>query len=470
MEFFRAARQFPDLISKHFVLFWRTFATQIVLEMDIYYTLVAIVIFAILILLFLLFGKKHVHTGVPTVSQDLYQAVQTELQHSQSRLKELETELRMQIAKIAALQQERESLLAQMTQYKQDAADLHKQMALQFEQIANRMLEEKGRILTQHQHQQLGHLLTPLHSKIREFQEDLDKRFLEESKDKSGLKKEIELLRELNQQLSADASQLASALKGQSKVQGDWGEYQLELILEKAGLMKGIHYQTQVSMVDEAGSQKRPDFIIELPDQKQLIIDAKVSLTAFERYHNATDPEQRKQFLKMHVDSIRRHVEQLSKKNYTHLEQVTTPDYLLLFIPIESALSSATHADPELFTDALSRNIVIVSTTSLVATMRTVAHIWKQEKQTRSVQEIAKQSGLLYDKFVAFVEDLKNVGTRLDQAQSAWQDAYNKLSQSSKYGDTLVGRAEKIRELGARNTKFLPLEFVNESLEESEDN
>jgi DNA recombination protein RmuC len=439
--------------------------------MDSIYFVIGVVAIAILIILILMVNRRQVvmSGNIPMVSQDLFHSVQAELQKTQARVAEQEIELRAWMSKSAVLQQERDHLLQQIETLRHDASDVQKQMALQFEQIANRMLEEKGRVITQHQHQQLGHLLTPLHSKIREFQEDMDRRFLDESKDKTGLKKEIELLRDLNQQLSNDAHQLTSALKGQSKMQGDWGEYQLELILEKAGLLKGVHFQTQVSYTDDSGNQKRPDFVIELPDKKHLIVDAKVSLTAFERYHNATDAEQRKVHLKSHVESMRRHVDQLSRKNYTHLEQISSPDYLLLFVPIEGALSSASLADPDLFTDALERNVVIVSSTSLVATMRTVAHIWKQEKQARSVQEIAKQSGLLFDKFVAFVEDLKTVGQRLDSAQSAWQDAYNKLSQSAKYGDTLVGRAERIRALGARNSKFLPIELLNDIQEESEE-
>jgi DNA recombination protein RmuC len=263
----------------------------------------------------------------------------------------------------------------------------------------------------------------------------------------------------MNLQLSQDAHNLTNALKGQSKVQGDWGEFQLEVLLEKAGLQRGVHFIVQSSFRDDEGSLKRPDFIIHLPDDKHLIVDSKVSLTAFERYYNDPDTGQKDKHLKAHIDSIRAHVEDLSNKNYQSLSGIHSPDYLLMFIPLDAALTTATHADPKLFTDALDRNIVLVTSGSLLATMRTVSHLWRQEKQSKSVQEIARQSGLLYDKFVAFVEDLRSIGTRLDQARQSYDDAMNKLSSASRPGDTLIGKAERIRELGAKNTKSLPLDL-----------
>ena len=332
----------------------------------------------------------------------------------------------------------------------------------EFENIANRLLEEKSQRFTDQNAQQLQTVLHPLREKIREFEENVDRKFLEETREKSSLKKEIEQLFQLNQQLSQDAHNLASALKGQSKVQGDWGELQLETLLEKSGLQKGIHFLTQATFRDDDGAAKRPDFIIQLPENKHLVVDAKVSLTAFERYFNANDPAERDQHLKAHITSLRSHVDNLSRTNYQMLYQINTPDYLLLFVPLESALNVASQADPKLFTDALERNIVLVTTSSLLATMRTVAHLWKQEKQTRSVLEIARQSGLLYDKFVAFVEDLRTIGARLDNARTAWDDAMNKLTSAARPGDTLIGKAEKIRELGARTTKTLPQDLLLE--------
>lgn len=339
---------------------------------------------------------------------------------------------------------------------------LQKQARLEFENISNKLLEEKTKKFTEHNHQQLNDILNPLREKIKLFEENVEKRFIEETKDRVSLKKEIEHLRTLNQQLSSDANNLASALKGDSKTQGDWGELQLEMLLEKSGLSKDVHYQTQTSFADEEGNQKRPDFIINMPGDKQLIIDSKVSLTAYQNFCETEDDKEKTTHLKAHVDSLRRHVKDLNSKNYEQLYQINTPDYLLLFVPIESALALALQEDSRLFVDALEKNIVIVTTSTLLATMRTVSYIWKQERQKKNVIEIARQSGMLYDKFCAFVDDLKLIGQRLNQAQGAYEGAMNKLSESKKFGDTLIGRAEKIKQLGARASKNLPKELLEE--------
>ena len=221
-------------------------------------------------------------------------------------------------------------------------------------------------------------------------------------------------------------------------------------------------------IADEDGRQKRPDFVVNLPDGKQLVIDSKVSLKAYDQFLAANDEADRQRLLKAHVDSIRQHIKNLSSKNYQQLYQIQSPDYLLLFIPIEPAFTLAIQQDNRLFLDALEGHIVIVSTSTLLATMRTVSYIWKQEKQKNSVLEIARQSGMLYDKFVNFVEDLKAIGQRLEQAQGAYHDAMNKLVDSKKYGDTLVGRAERIRGLGARTTKNLPQDLLDSSQDREE--
>lgn len=398
----------------------------------------------------------------PTVPKELYNTIVAQNEMLRAELTAKEQELRDKLAQIAARDQSILHLQESLQTQKTESEQLHQRFKTEFENLANRLLEEKSQRFTEQNARHLHQTLAPLREKILEFEQNIDRKFTEETREKSGLKKEIEQLRELNQQLSRDAHNLTAALKGQSKVQGDWGELQLEVLLEKAGLQKGAHFLTQTTFRDDAGSAKRPDFIIQLPENKQLIVDAKVSLTAFERYFNEDDPTRREQHLRAHIGSIRNHVQELSNKNYQMLYQVNTPDYLLLFIPIESALTVAAQADPRLFTDALERNIVLVSTSSLLATMRTVAYLWKQEKQTRSVQEIARQSGLLYDKFVSFVEDLRAIGTRLDSARSAYDEAMLKLVNGARPGDTLVGRAEKIRELGAKASKRLPGEMTEE--------
>lgn len=371
-----------------------------------------------------------------------------------------EQELRDSLAQLAAREQQIYNLSETLRTQKGEVEQLQARFKSEFENIANRLLEEKSQRFTAQNAQQLHSVLTPLREKIKEFEENVERKFLEETREKTSLRKELEQLQALNQQLSHDAHNLTAALKGQSKVQGDWGEVQLEVLLEKAGLQRGTHYLAQATFRDEKGIAKRPDFIIQLPDNKQLVVDAKVSLTAFERYFNTDDPAQRDQYLRAHVSSLRSHVDSLSRTNYQSLYQINTPDYLLLFVPLESALSAAAQADPQLYTDALERNIVLVTSSSLLATMRTIAHLWKQEKQNRSVIEIARQSGLLYDKFVSFVEDLRDIGSRLDQAQGAYHAAMNKLTDAARPGDTLIGKAEKIRQLGAKTNKTLPADLL----------
>ena len=434
------------------------------MDQSFYLILIGILLVAILIAVLRKPAALSVNSET-TVSKALYDSILGQNETLRSELVARENALRESHGMVAAAEQNIRHLEERMLHQKSELDQLQKQFSTAFENVANRLLEEKSERFNEQQNRHLQQVLLPLREKIKEFEENVDRKFLEDTKEKVSLKKEIEQLRDLNQQLSQDAHNLTSALKGQSKVQGNWGEYQLETLLEKAGLQKGIHFLTQNTYRDDDGAAKRPDFIIQLPENRQLILDAKVSLTAYEQYHNENDPQRREIHLKAHVDSIRRHVSDLSSKNYQLLYQINSPDYLLLFIPLESALSTASQADPRLFTDALERNIVLVSTGSLLATLRTIAHLWKQEKQTRSVLEIARQSGLLYDKFVSFVEDLRSIGSRLDMARNAYDEAMNKMVNSPKYGDTLIGRAERIRELGARATKSLPADMVEEARE-----
>jgi DNA recombination protein RmuC len=345
---------------------------------------------------------------------------------------------------------------------KTDLKDLQNRFQMEFENVANRLLEEKSQRFSMQNQQQIGDILNPLKERIREFEQSVERKFLDETRERSSLKTEIESLQKMNTQLSADANNLASALRGNSKTQGDWGEMQLEKLLERAGLLRGVHYDAQSSFGDENGQQRRPDFIIQLPDNKQLILDSKVSLTAYEQFFNADNPSVKTRYLKQHIDSLRTHFRGLSDKNYAGLTEINTTDFVIMFVPLETAFGVAMQEDNALFNDALDRNVIIVTPTTLLTTMRTVSFLWKQENQKKHVIEIARQSGLLYDKFVAFIDDLKQIGSKLDSAQAAYGDAMNKLNDSRKFGDTLVGRAEKIRELGAKTSKLLPKDLTDE--------
>ena len=394
------------------------------------------------------------------IRKEIFDALQAQADLFRDDLLDKENEIRNLGQDLAGKQQANHYLQEKLVENKQEIEQLQARFQIEFENVANRLLEEKSQKFTLQNQQQIQHLLTPLRQKINDFEQGMEQKFLQETKDRVSLKKEIELLRELNMQLSLDANNLVAALRGDSKTQGDWGEFQLELLLQKSGLQKDLHYKVQPSFKDQDGKEKRPDFVIQLPDNKHLVIDSKVSLTAYERYFNTQDNVQKAAFLKDHIRSIRTHIKDLSSKNYQQLYQINSPDYLLLFVPVEPAFSLATQNDNQLFLEALDKNIVIVTTSTLLATMRTVAYIWKQEKQKKSVLEIARQSGMLYDKFVNFVDDLKSIGVRIDQTQAAYHDAMNKLTDSKKFGDTLVGRAEKIKALGARTTKHLPDELL----------
>lgn len=396
------------------------------------------------------------------VSRDLLEALQGQLEALKRELSAKEDDLRKTHAQLAARDQHILHLQESLGSLKSETEQLQKRFQTEFENVANRLLEEKSNRFTEQNARNLTNILTPLREKIKDLEENIDRKFSEESREKTSLREELKQLQLLNSQLSSEAHNLVSALKGQSKTQGDWGELQLETILEKSGLQKGVHFETQASMRDETGNMKRPDFIIHLPDNKHLIVDSKVSLSAFEQYFNSTEPQARDKFLSDHIRSLRKHIADLSATNYQLLGPVNSPDYLILFIPLDGALTAAVQADPRLYTEALERNIVLVSTSTLLATLRMVAYLWRQDKQTRSVQEIARQSGMLYDKFVAFVDDLRRVGTQLDSAKSAYGEAMNKLTDAARPGDTLIGKANKIRDLGAKTTKSLPPELSEE--------
>lgn len=386
--------------------------------------------------------------------QDNYDLLRDDNQYKEQEIRELK-------ASVAAKGTEALHLQTMLAKQKAELEQIETRLQTQFENLANRLLDEKSQKFTHQNAQQLEQILLPLREKIKTFEESVEKKYIDESKERHSLKNEIEQLRLLNQQLSRDAENLVLALKGDNKMQGNWGEFRLELLLEKAGLTKGIHFASQVVLFDDDNNKKQPDYIVQLPDNKQLIIDSKVSLTAYERFFNEENDAQRKQHLKAHVDSLRAHIKNLNSKNYQQLYQINSPDYLLLFVPIEPAFTLALQEDPDIFTDALDKNIVLVTTSTLLATMRTVSYLWKQDKQKQHVLEIARQSGMLYDKFVDFVEDLRKIGTRLDNARDAYDDAMNKLVDAKRSGDTLIGKAEKIRVLGARNAKQLPKDLLD---------
>lgn len=349
------------------------------------------------------------------------------------------------------------NLQEKLEEQKAEFIQLNNQAQLQFKELANSILQEKTQTFKKTNQEELQHILKPLKDNIQQFKQDLNQKFNQDAKDKGALQEAITNLQKMNQQLSADALSLTQALKGDNKTQGDWGEIQLEQILEFSGLQKGVHFNIQNSFKDELGQQKRPDFIINLPENRQIIIDCKVSLTAYDRFIAAEEQSNKDLALKQHLESIKSHIKNLQSKSYEQLDALNTTDYVMLFVPIEPALTLALAEDKDLYQYALDRNIILVSNTTLMATMRTVSFIWKKQNQEKNAKLIAKTAGQLYEKFVGFLEDLNDLGAQIDRSQKSYNKALNKLSDSPSRGKTILGKIEQLKELGAETNKQLPL-------------
>ena len=363
---------------------------------------------------------------------------------------------------LAAAQTDNNNLHQRLLEQKAEIEDLNKRFTKEFENLANRILDEKSQKFTDQNKNNLDIILNPLKEKLKEFEQKVDHAYKTESNERITLKTEIKNLIDLNKQISEEANNLATALKGDNKQQGNWGELVLEKILERSGLVEGEGYRTQFTANNANGEKIRPDVVVMLPDNKHIIIDSKVSLVAYEACVNAATPEDRARFLKAHVESLRSHVKLLSDKGYQTATGIDTPDFVLLFVPIESSFSLAVQSDNELFNFAWDRKVVIVSPSTLLATLRTIASIWKQERQTRNALEIAEEGGKLYDKFVSFYEDLLAIGKKMDGAKSDYTEAMKKLYDGT---GNLVRRAEKMRELGAKTNKQLPQNIIDRALE-----
>lgn len=366
---------------------------------------------------------------------------------------EKEREQRIHLSnELTQSQTEYKNLQERLREQKAEVEELNKKFSLEFKNLAQEIFEEKSKKFTEQNKNNLTDLLNPLKEKISEFQkkvEDTNKQGIERN---SSLSQQIKHLSDLNKQITKEAENLTKALKGDSKAQGNWGEVILERILEKSGLQKGREYETQVSVTNDEGKRFQPDVIVHLPDDKKIIIDAKVSLTAYERFSSQEDNDLKISELKTHIQSVKTHVKSLSEKNYQSLYDIEGLDFVLLFIPIEPAFTLAVQNDSELFNDAYARNIVIVSPTTLIATLRTISSIWKQENQNKNALEIARQGGALYDKFQGFTEDLLSIGKHINNTQSTYQDAMKKLAEGN---GNLVRKTEQLKKLGVKTTKNL---------------
>lgn len=438
--------------------------------------------FLILLVAVVLFLKR------PSAGIDVYleenQNLKTQLavkeqQFLSAREEKVALDLKMS-QHIAKLEQQKINLLEQLSFEKQEFAKLQESIkahnqrfeaqkefiaetqtkfSKDFELMANDILKRKSAEFTEVNRSNLDLLLSPLKENIKAFEEKVEKVYKSESDERNVLKGEITKMMELNKQISDEASNLTKALKGDNKKQGNWGEMVLDKLMERSGLLEGVNYNKQGNYVGEDGGRMLPDVVVSLPDEKHIVIDSKVSLVAYERLVNADTDEERNVFIKQHVAGIKNHIAGLGAKNYHDLYQINSPEFVLLFVPIESSFAIAVQYDQELFDFAWNKRVVIVTPSTLLATLKTVASIWKQEQQTRNAIDIATKAGQLYDKFVGFVTDLQKVGDHLDKSQKGYQDAMEKLSLGN---GNLIGRVENLKKLGAKATKSIDEKLLEE--------
>lgn len=405
------------------------------------------------------FTKDFAEVSAENKAQALKIAEQAELTQAQSsEIRMLQSEKNNLIAQKSELSAKNESLQQLLESQKEEIVKIQEEARLQFENLANKILEEKSLKFTEQNQQSLKHILNPLQEKITDFEKKVENTHKESIDYHAALRQQILGLREMNLQMSKETVNLTKALKGDSKVQGNWGELVLERVLEKSGLEKGREYEIQKSFTTEEGNRVQPDVIISLPDGKKMIVDSKVSLTAYERYINEESDEQKSLFLKEHVNSLKRHVEQLGNKNYQHLYEMESPDFVLLFIPIEPAFAIALNEDTQLYNKAFEKNIVIVTPSTLLATLRTIDSMWTNQKQQENAVEIARQAGALYDKFDGFVNDLVKIGKKMDEAKTEYEGAMNKLVDGR---GNLITSVQKLKIMGAKAKKSLPEAIIN---------
>lgn len=407
-----------------------------------------------------LFGAKAEIETQKSVALETLRLKMNEFQNLQQELTRILDLYNTRGMEVATLKAVNENLVEKLENQKTEIESLQKRLTTEFENIATKILKARSDEFSISNHKNLSEILNPLKEKIQLFEKKVDETYDKELRDKISLREEVRKLTELNTRISQEANNLTQALKGDVKKQGNWGEVILERVLERSGLSRGQEYEREEVVEGADMSVQRPDVIIHLPDNKHIIIDSKVSLVAYERFVSAETEDHRVAYLKDHVNSLRSHVKLLSDKNYQNAQNLNTPDFVLMFLPIEASFSVAVQGDSEIFSYAWERKIVIVSPTTLLATLRTITSIWKQENQTKNAQEIARLSGALYDKFIGFTEDMVKIKANIDRTSSSYDDAMKKMKDGS---GNIIRTAEKIKELGAKtgNNKSLPTGFDN---------
>jgi DNA recombination protein RmuC len=394
------------------------------------------------------------------VWEERYSALKTDADEWKSEIQKIREENTLLVGRLEKAKSEYLNLQEKLTTQKLELEEIQKKFTTEFENIAGKILKKNSEEFTLANQRNMGEVLTPLKEKILLFEKKVEDTYQKGLKDQTDLRAELKKLYELNHRISEEAGNLTKALKGDVKKQGNWGEVVLERILERSGLNEGQQgYQKQFSDMSDDGKRIQPDVVINLPDNKHIIIDSKVSLIAYERAVNAMSDEERATHVKGHLFSLKTHIKGLSEKHYQTARNLNSPDFVLLFIPIESSFSLAIQEDQELFSFAWDQKVVIVSPSTLLATLRTISSIWQQENQTRNALEIARQSGALYDKFVGFISDMEKIGNNLRLTQNSYRDAMSKLSEGR---GNLVRSAEKLKEMGAKASKELPRKLLED--------
>jgi DNA recombination protein RmuC len=406
-------------------------------------------------------SKTEVETNY--VAKETFDIVNNKLSDATIALQKKEQEIKELSNQVTAFQKQEEHLNDKVAFFNKELEKLHDLSQEKFKNLASEILEEKKKNFVTENRRELHTILDPLKTNLDEFRKKVEDTRKEDIQDITSLKKEIESLNKLNNQLSEDAKNLATALKSEVKMQGNWGEDRLNMILEVEGLQKYIDYtREEMYRDDEQDKNRKPDFILKLPNGRCIIIDSKVSLTAYVNYFNAATADEKVMYLKQHLKSVTDHIDNLADKNYQTLAGLTTPDYVFMFMPVESALTLALNQNPEIFNNALKRKVVLITPTTLVATLKVVKILWQKENQVKNVEEIFKQCGELYNKFVSFLEDMDKIESALHTATNAHRAAMNSLKDGTRKGSTIIGRFETIRRLEAKTSKQIPEKHIRE--------
>ena len=410
-------------------------------------------------------ASKFRYEGQRNISEERLKGLSEVIEKAQKELEDREKEVIELNRQVSARDVEFRNLSEKLQDQKNEIEKLHEKFRIEFKNLANEIFDEKSKKFTEQNKIKLDEILKPLGEKLRDFEKKVEETYDKEAQQRFSLKEEVKRLAELNQQVSREASNLTKALKGDAKTRGSWGEVILESILEKSGLVKDREYFVQASFTDDHGKKVQPDVIVAYPGDRKVIIDSKVSLLAYERYVSQEDKNEQEKALKDHLHSVRNHIRSLSEKNYQDIYQIKTLDFVMLFMPIEPAYYLAIQYDTELWSYAYDKRILLISPTNLIAALKMIESLWRQEYQSKNVMEIARQSGALYDKFEGLLSDLVDIGKKLDSAQNSYKNSMTKLAEGK---GNLISRVEQIKKLGAKTKKTLPQNLLERAGESEE--